>query len=266
VSLAVLSALPAGCSEEIRADPSGGPAAESRPAAAVAAPEASEHYSFATNLYSERDADLYNRLVIEASSSGGIPVTAIHVEVGDRVREGQLLATLDDSDARLLVASTEPEAEVAAANLRRVEELRKTGLVSESEYDEALYASRTADAALKQAQLNLSRTGIRAPFAGVVSRRYVRVGEIVDDETPLFRITAMAPLRARLLVPESDVAAFGLGARMAVTGTDGTAGTARVIIVGPTIDPGSGTREVIIQLTEPGAFRPGASVVAELRN
>ncbi len=105
---------------------------------------------------------------------------------------------------------------------------------------------------------------MRAPFAGVVSRRYVRVGDIVDDETPLFRVTAMAPLRARLLVPESEVASFGVGATVTITAADGTMGTARVIIVGPTIDPGSGTREVVVELAEAGDFRPGASVVAEL--
>lgn len=259
-------ALAIGCAEQIHSDPAEETVDETRPGVAVAAPEADSHRSFQTNLYSERDADLYNRLMIEETAGGGIPITAIRVEVGDRVRTGQLLATLESSDARLYVEAAEPEAEVAAANLRRVRELRESGAVSEAEHDQAMYESLTAEAALRQAQLNLSRTQIRAPFAGVVSRRYVRVGDIVDDETPLFRVTAMAPLRARLLVPESDVASFGVGAPVLLSATDGTTGTAQVIIVGPTIDPGSGTREVIVELAEVGEFRPGASVKAELQD
>jgi len=265
MSLAVLSVtVSAGCAEEIRSDPAEATANGSRPTVALAAAEADSRRSFQTHLYSERDAVLYSRLMIEETAAGGIPITAIQAEVGDRVQARQQLATLDNSDARLYVEAAEPEAEVAASNLRRVEELRKSGAVSEAEYDEAVYESRTAEAALRQAQLTLSRTQIRAPFGGVVSRRYVRVGEIVDDEKPLFRITAMAPLRARLLVPESEVSLFGVGAPVMISATDGGVARARVIIVGPTIDPGSGTREVIVELADVGDFRPGASVLAEL--
>ncbi|MEN8145817.1 MAG: efflux RND transporter periplasmic adaptor subunit [Gemmatimonadota bacterium] len=257
-------ALTGGCSEEIRSDAMEGSGGESHPTVAVATTEADSRGTFRTHLYSERDADLYNRLMIEETAGGGIPINSIQVEVGDNVRAGQLLAMLENSDARLYVEAAAPEAEVAAAKLRRVEELRKSGAVSEAEHDQAVYESRTAEAAVKQAQLNLSRTQIRAPFAGVVSRRYVRVGDIVDDETPLFRVTAMAPLRARLLVPESDVESFGVGAQVMISGNDEATGTAQVIIVGPTIDPGSGTREVIVELADVGDFRPGTSVVVRL--
>jgi len=265
MSLALLSVIvAAGCAEEIRSDPAAATENGSRPTVAMATDEADGPRNFRTHLYSERDAVLYSRLMIEETAAGGIPITSIQVEVGDRVQARQLLATLDNSDASLYVEAAEPEADVAASNLRRVEELRKSGAVSESEYDEAIYESRTADAALKQAQLTLSRTQIRAPFGGVVARRYVRVGDIVDDETPLFRVTALAPLRARLLVPESEVSSFGIGAPVTISAADGTLAQARVIIVGPTIDPGSGTREVIVELADVGDFRPGASVLAEL--
>ena len=262
--VAMCAALTTGCAEEIRSDPAESAGNGPRPTIAAVESESNGPARFQTHLYSERDAVLYSRLMIEETAAGGIPITAIHAEVGDRVQARQLLATLDDSDARLYVEAAEPEAEVAAANLRRVEELRKSGAVSESEYDQAIYESRTAAAALEQARLTLSRTQIRAPFGGVVSRRYVRVGDIVDDETPLFRVTAMAPLRARLLVPESEVSSFAVGAPVGITASDGSTATARVIIVGPTIDPGSGTREVIVELTQVGELRPGASVIAAL--
>ena len=97
----------------------------------------------------------------------------------------------------------------------------------------------------------------------MVSRRYVRIGDVVTDQMPLFRVTALSPLRARLLVPESDVAAFGRGTPVQVRGADDATATAQVILVGPTVDPGTGTREVIVELSDVGNFRPGASVTVE---
>ena len=86
----------------------------------------------------------------------------------------------------------------------------------------------------------------------------------MDDEAPLFRITAMAPLRARLLVPESEMHGFVPAAPVRLSSPDGPVGTARVILVGPTTDPGSATREVIVELSDVGNFRPGASVSAKV--
>lgn len=263
VALTAIALLP-GCAREIGSESPPESRTDERATVAVATPEPDTRRSFQTNLYSERDADLYNRLMIDETAGVGTPITAIHVEVGDRVTAGQLLAALDDSDARLEVKAAEPEAEIAASNLHRIDELRKSGVVSEAEHEEAVFENRTAEAALEKAKLNLSRTEVRAPFAGVVSRRYVRVGDIVDDRMPLFRVTAMSPLRARLMVPENEIASFGTGASVLITGADGSKGAARVILVGPTTDPGSGTREVIVELAKAEGFRPGASVTAEL--
>ncbi|KPK62568.1 MAG: hypothetical protein AMS21_07415, partial [Gemmatimonas sp. SG8_38_2] len=128
---------------------------------------------------------------------------------------------------------------------------------------QALYAKRYADAELARAKLDFSRTRVKAPFAGVIARRYVREAELIEGSTPLFRITAMAPLRARLLVPETRAWAFRAGAPVRLTDSAGNTATARVLVVSPTVNPGSGTREVIVELSEPNGFRPGAAVFVE---
>ena len=266
---ALLAALLAGaCAREVGTSDATASASDSirRVQTSYAVPPAATRQprTYRAHLYSERDAAVYSRLSADESAGAGIPVTEVLVEIGDQVEEGSVLATLESSDARLLVDVAEPEAEIARANLERVQELAATGAVSQVELEGAMLRSRTADAVLAKARLNLSRTTVRAPFAGVVSRRHVRVGEMVDDEAPLFRITALAPLRARLLVPESEIHGFVPGAPVALTSLDASVGTARVILVGPTTDPGSATREVIVEVTDVGDFRPGASVMAEL--
>jgi hypothetical protein len=82
-TLVVIGALSVvGCAEEIRSDPADG-AEEARPTVSVSTPVVDASPGFETNLYSEHDADVYSRLMIEETAAGGIPITAIHVEVGE---------------------------------------------------------------------------------------------------------------------------------------------------------------------------------------
>lgn len=262
--VAALTVAPAACGKEIESK--AGP--DIRDATPVSlgptTSAAGEENRYRTHLYSERDADVYTRWNSDESGSVGALVKAIHVEIGDRVAAGQLLATLEDDQAAIDVEATGARAEEARANFRRVQELREKQLASASEYEAALSAMRSAEADLRRAQLRLSWTRVRPPFGGVVARRYVRVGERVEEGKPLFRVTAMSPLRARLLVPEDRAAAFRIGSPVRLTGAQGVSGQGHVLLVSPTVDPASGTREVIVELAQPGDFLPGAAVIAEL--
>ncbi len=261
-AVAALAALFA-CSEEIESDPESSPPEDTRPTLASTRAATELEAGYRTYLYSERDVDVFSRLGSGEFFEQGVVVTAIHVEVGDQVAAGQLLAVLEDDEVQLELEAAQAKAEEARNHFERVEELSQQELVSPSEYDGALYAKRYAEAELERARLDLSRTRVRAPFDGVVARRYIRVAERVEEGTPLFRITAMTPLRARLLVPEREAATFRLGAPVRLVGSTGETATARVVVVGPTIDPASGTREVVVELANPNGFRPGAEIVVE---
>ena len=253
----------AACSREVRSDPSEEPATERRLSLAGTAEDETPSDGYSAFLYSERDADVFTLMPDDEVSGGGVPISAIHVEVGDRVASGQLLASLRDDIPQLEVESTRPEVEESRLQLERLRELHDGGVVSDAEYEEGLYANQRAEASLKWAELYLSRTEVRAPFSGVVSRRYVRQGQVVDETEPLFRVTSMSPLRARLLVPEDDVGRFTEGESVRISDAAGRSGTALVIIVAPTVDAGSGTREVVVEMRDVGEFRPGASVIVE---
>lgn len=263
LGVGIVAVLGVGCAEEVRSDPDLA-SVESQPARLSGRVDSSRSAdAYQTHLYSERDADLFTRMYGDEGTASGIRIKVIHVEIGDRVQEGQLLATLDDEMPALEVEMARPAAEETRLQLERAEELKTSGVVTPSEYEEVLFANRRAEAVLKQAENYLARTRVRAPFSGIVSRRYVRVGQIVGEKDPLFRVTAMAPLRARLLVPEDRIEGFRIGAPVLLRGTGDRTATARVILVGPTVDAGSGTREVIVELRRPDGFTPGATVVAE---
>ncbi len=259
----LLASVLVGCSREIESDPETSASEGIRLSLATAASAADVDLGYHTFLYSERDVDVVSQMVSGYYFEQGIVVMTIHVEVGDAVKANQLLATLDDADVQIQLAAARAALDEANANFDRIEQMRQKEVVPQSEYDAAIYAKRYAETELRRAELDFSRTRIKAPFSGVVSRRYIRERELIEGSTPLFRITAMAPLRARLLVPETRASAFLKGAPVQVTGTTGESATARVLVVSPTVDPGSGTREVIIELAEPNGFRPGAAVLIE---
>lgn len=255
---AVLALVAVGCSREVGSRDTGSEPAPLT-ALAVAAGSDSTAPGFQTHLYAEHDADVYMQLALDNESSS-LVVESIRAETGDHVKKGQLLAVLDASDARLAVQSAEPTARETEAEYDRAKQLRQTGAVTEAEYEQAMYAYQRAAAALEQAKLRLERTRIRAPFGGVVSRRYVRLGQRVTEGEPLFRVTALSPLRARVLVPEESVADFRPGSPVRIVGVTGRKGEGKVFRVSPAVDPGSGTVTVIVELADSQGFPPGAAV------
>lgn len=265
LSVLLATAIWSGCSTEIRSETPEEEETRQLTGLAEAPEEAVAEAPLRTQLYSEHDADVYSRLSDITTGDNGVPVVEIRVEIGDRVRKGQVLAVLDDADARLAVDAARPRAEEAERRYERLRQLVEREMVSQAQYEEALYEHRSAAAALRRAELELDRTRVRAPFDGVVARRYVRVGRTVHEGEPLFRVTAMAPLRARLLVVEERAKRFQRGDPVTLEDESGRRGRGRVILVGPTVDPASGTREVVVELTDPDGFRPGAAVTVQLQ-
>jgi membrane fusion protein (multidrug efflux system) len=108
---------------------------------------------------------------------------------------------------------------------------------------------------------------VRAPFAGVVTEKYARVGQKMIDvqNIPLFKITAFEPLLARIYVPEKDLMTIRRGAAVDVVPVNfpeaRTKGT--VEFLSPTVDAGSGLFQVVIRVRRDPAqpvLRPGLAV------
>jgi biotin carboxyl carrier protein len=231
--------------------------ADASAAAAPAAPEA----VYRTHLYSERDADVHALLEDTENAPGAAFVKELHADLGDRVGAGELLLTLENERLVLQVKAATARADEVRSRVERMRKLLDQGYAAAAEFETLEHQLEEAEAELDQAQLDLSRTRVLAPFGGVVARRYVRVGERIESGTPLFRVTALAPLRARVLVPETESGVFRRGATVVARSVDGLEAEGRVVRVGPTVDPASGTREVVVELGRAGGLVPGAEVL-----
>jgi multidrug efflux pump subunit AcrA (membrane-fusion protein) len=98
----------------------------------------------------------------------------------------------------------------------------------------------------------------------VVTGRTGRRGRLVDAGDSLFHVTALAPVLAAIRLPEESAFGVRLGTEAEVWGPRGERARARVTRASPVIDPASGTREVILQLTGGGRLPPGSSVTVRI--
>jgi RND family efflux transporter MFP subunit len=161
---------------------------------------------------------------LAANSSGRVIRT--YVEPGDEVKEGSLVAQLDTSAAGLAmkqahvdVLTQKTQEEINLTECARNEKLFAAGAISSAEHDSVTAKCKTAPLVRASAEArenifakNVGDGTIRAPFDGVVSERFVEVGEYVQAESKVIALTQSRELRLELAVPEADIASVKSGA------------------------------------------------------
>jgi RND family efflux transporter MFP subunit len=213
--------------------------------------------SLPSQLYVEHDATIYAR-------SAGI-VESVLVDLGAQAAAGQPLARLESADQRIALDQARDKFNNSRQVVERQRALKTAGIITQADSERVEYEHRAAILELRKAQRDYDLTRIVAPFAGLVTGRTVRVGRLVGPGDSLFRLTALRPILAAVRVPEASAAGISVGTEAEVVGLDGAKAHARVIRASPILDAGSGTREMILQLT-PAARRlaPGSSVTVRL--
>ena len=202
-------------------------------------------------LEAENEVDLVARTVG--------PITELLVEEGDTVRKGQLLARIDEREARNQVAIATVNRDEAKLAFERIKTSWSSGLVSQEAYDSTLSKLQGAEAQLGSAQIQLGSTEIRAPFDALVVTRYIRQAQHVTSGTPLFRVSDFTPLLCPIEVPERDLPRIRVGqpARIRVEAYREDTFSAKVLRIRPTVDATTGTLTVTLEVDGRGKLRPG---------
>jgi RND family efflux transporter MFP subunit len=232
------------------------PAAEASSGFASATAAVSGPIVLPVLVYSDLDADV-------AARTAGV-IARISAELGDAVRAGQVLAIMDDGREMARLAAAAAAAERARGEYERMEGLRQSGFATQAELDEARYQLSTSEAALRVAQVELEYTRVLAPFAGVVTRRHTGMGRPVREGEPLFRVTALQPLKAVARLPERDARGLRRGTVAALLDDAGVEIRAIISRIAPAVEPGSGTVEVLFDVPRPGTLLPGSSATVRL--
>lgn len=194
-------------------------------------------------------------------------VVALGAGKGDRVVQGQLLLALDSRAQSNLLARAQVELQQAENDLRRMEELRKTGSVPVRDVETAEARRDMARIAASEAALEREKCELRSPLRGVVEERRVETGEYVAPGQPVFEIVDASRVFLVVHVPERDVYAVRTGQPIAfqVDALPDRSFTGQVTRVASVADPQSNTFRVEIAADNSGGtLKPGALARAAL--
>ncbi|MBS0353550.1 MAG: efflux RND transporter periplasmic adaptor subunit [Proteobacteria bacterium] len=225
----------------------------------------------------------YTEAPIYARTSGYL--AAWYKDIGDGVKQGELLARIDTPEvAQQLVEARQAHAQAVAAlalaksSVERWEGLRKLDSVSQQEVEERrnAYAQATAANALTAAtvqrlQKQLDYNQVVAPFAGVITKRTVDVGNLIDaggSSKQLFVLTRSDPLRIYVQVPQGFTRRVQPGDKASVSLAEwpGRVFSGSIVRTAKAIDTASRTLQVEINLPNPkGELLPGAYARVDIK-
>ena len=194
------------------------------------------------------------------------PVERTFAEEGQRVRQGVLLAKIDDSSvrdaylsAKSAVRSAESALQNAQRNAERSTRLAKAGALAERDLETAQLNQTNAEGALADARARLTaaekqlaHTQVRSPINGIVSEREVAPGDVVQVGAAMFTIVDLRTLRLEATVPVEDIGRLKVGTpvEFGVSGFDRRF-RGRIERINPAVDPS--TRQVRIYVAIPNA-------------
>lgn len=200
---------------------------------------------------------------VRSEVSGAVLQT--FVEAGSAVRQGQELARVDDSgirdaylSAKSAVTMADNTLQISEREAERAETLAKAGAIADRQRDQARNQltgaqAQAADARarLANAQKQLDKTIIRAPFSGVVSARSINAGDFVTPGNAAYTIINPSTMRLEASVPAEALSAIRVGAPVdfTVNGYSTRQFTGRISSVNPVVDPS--TRQVRVIVTIP---------------
>jgi len=198
-----------------------------------------------------------------------------HVDVGDRVARGQLLAELDPGDLRLQaqaaqanLAAAQAELARASADRARYQALSEGQLVSRSALDaqQAAWAAasgqvRAARAGLEVARNQAAYSRLRAPAAGVIAARHAEAGQVLAAGQPVFALAADGAREVAIALPESSITRYRVGqpATVELWSGAGRRLPARIREIAPAADPQTRTYSARVALQGDAAVELGQS-------
>jgi len=238
---------------------------QGRPAAAIpvkAQPVVRQDMLAYLETYARLEAE---RQVTTLARTTGL-VKRLLVEEGDAVKAGQVLVELDQEEASLRSRQAQATYQEAKANFERFKNLHQSNMVSQTEFEAARLRYESTKVSLEEADIGLAHTTIKAPMAGVITRRTVELGDLVRTNQELFVVADLDLLLARIFIPERRMYQVrpGQDATISVEAVPGQTFEAGIRRIGPEVIAESGTFKVTLAVKANGLLKPGMFATVRL--
>ena len=204
--------------------------------------------------------------LLQATVRSKVPaeVARVHVQEGERVASGAPLVTLDTADLKArydaqaaAVAEAKARLDLARKNQANNKALLEKSFISQNAYDGVINTVQVAEANLQSAEAQaaiaqraLGDALIRAPFAGIVAKRWVNVGDKVSGDMPVAQVVDLARMELEAPVPVGEIPFVKVGQEIAfqVDGFPNRRFTGKVERVNPAAEAGSRSIAVFVTL------------------
>jgi RND family efflux transporter MFP subunit len=207
-------------------------------------------------------------------------IVAVTADTGDSVEQGQLLAEMDTTALDLEQRASEADikrfdAQIAneRQRVKRYQSLAKKELISKTQLDDSLAQLDVYLAELEGARARLAivtdkvaKAQVIAPVLGEIQERFISTGDFVKRGDPLFAIAESSHLQAWLPFPETLAARIRLSLKVMMESpvAPGVLVEGKITELQPTIGMGNRAIVAIVEIENPGSWRPGATVVGRV--
>ena len=219
----------------------------------------SEYITTNTTVEAERMIDVL------AKASG--PVLELFIEEGQWVEAGAVLARLDQKELKLALQEAKLDLEKQTRGFEQTAELAKTNIVSQDEYENQKYQLEVSKIQVEKADLKLANTEIVSPINGIVTNRYISIGDTISVNEKVFSVGDFNPLIARIFIPEKEIGRVRIGLAVTITAESvpNQEFQARVRQVSPIVDAESGTVKITLEIGQSrNLLKPGMFITAYL--
>lgn len=194
-------------------------------------------------------------------------VHKINFESGHTVKEGDLLVQLEISQEQAQLRSAEAQMRLAGANLLRQQNLLKSRVSAQADFDTAQAEYDQAVAKVEEVKALIDKKTIRAPFSGVLGIRAVNLGQYLQSGAQVAPLQSLDPIYVNFWLPQQYLGQIGAGQPVSVRadGLPDITFEGKINAVDAVID--EATRNVRVQATLPnpkGLLRPGMFVNTEV--
>ncbi len=207
-----------------------------------------------------------DRQATVTTKTSGI-ILNILVEEGDLVKKGDVMLVLESDEQLLSLKSAQANYDKSLNNYDRAKQLIAKGLTNKEQIDNLKFETESLKSALEQARMNLSFTKIKSPFDGVVVKRHVKIGNLIQNATDVFDVVDFDSLQAKIDVPEHQwhIMKTGLDVSFVFDALGGSQITGEIIRVSPIVDSNTGTFVVTVSVDNSARIlRPGLFAKANI--
>ncbi len=152
-----------------------------------------------------------NSIIVRPKIAGAEKLVSLQVKTGDKVKGGQVIAVLEQSNVAIQLNSTQLAYDEALKNYEKNKVLFEMGAIAQNAFEQIETAYKQAENNLKVQQLNYDNTIIKAPFTGIVADTSAEVGDLVSGQTNIATVVKVDKLDINTSINESQIKKITLG-------------------------------------------------------